>query len=653
MVLALPGALTAYFGFNGGGFFPAQPAVGAVFLALVLVVRVTMAEQPFAGVGAGVGLAAGALSLYALWTLASSSWSHATGRALIEFDRALMYSLALILFGSIAQTAERVRWILRGLAVGILIVCLAGLLTRLLPHVWPISPNIESSRLSYPVTYWNTLGLLAGLGIILCLHLSSSRAEARGIRVIAAGMLPLLALTLYFTFSRGAMAVTVVGVLGYLGLARSRTSLLVVLAAIPTTVVALVVAYRATELATLHPADRLAVAQGHRVAIVAALAALFAALLRQGLTRLEPGLLALKLPPRARRPSWSLLGVAMAALIALALAVQLPRALAHEYDRFISGRSPTVHRDLRERLGDVGNSGRTPEWKAALVAFRSSPWHGQGGGTYQLAWERSRPANAHIKDGHSLYFEVLGELGIVGFALLLSCLFLFRGGALLQRRRHKGLSAVIFAMILTWALRAGIDWDWEMPAVSLWVFALGGAALARRPRELDDAGTAPRDTVRILVALGWLAATVTPALIGVSEGNLKHALAAFNRGDCRVSTRQAFSSLSALANQPRPYELIGYCDLEKELPRGAIAAMQAAVNRDPGNWQYRYGLAAARASAGLDPRPAAAAAYSRNPRGDLTQNIMTMYRGTSPEQWRRQGRKARRLMLASGLVARY
>jgi hypothetical protein len=104
-VLALPGALTVYFGFSGGGFFPAQTAVGAVFLALVLVVRVTMAEHPFAGLGAGVGVAAGALSLYALWTLLSSSWSHATGRALIEFDRALMYALALILFGSIAQTA--------------------------------------------------------------------------------------------------------------------------------------------------------------------------------------------------------------------------------------------------------------------------------------------------------------------------------------------------------------------------------------------------------------------------------------------------------------------------------------------------------------------------------------------------------------------
>jgi hypothetical protein len=41
--------------------------------------------------------------------------------------------------------------------------------TRLPPHVWPTNANIANSRLSFPVTYWNVLGLLAPFGIVLWL----------------------------------------------------------------------------------------------------------------------------------------------------------------------------------------------------------------------------------------------------------------------------------------------------------------------------------------------------------------------------------------------------------------------------------------------------------------------------------------------------
>ena len=40
------------------------------------------------------------------------------------------------------------------------------------------------------------------------------------------------------------------------------------------------------------------------------------------------------------------------------------------------------------------------------------------------------------------------------------------------------LHGAIFASIAAWAAHAGIDWDWELPAVSIIPFALAGAALA-------------------------------------------------------------------------------------------------------------------------------------------------------------------------------
>ena len=42
---------------------------------------------------------AGALALFVVWTLLSGGWSDAPARALVEFDRALLYLLMLVFIG--------------------------------------------------------------------------------------------------------------------------------------------------------------------------------------------------------------------------------------------------------------------------------------------------------------------------------------------------------------------------------------------------------------------------------------------------------------------------------------------------------------------------------------------------------------------------
>ena len=101
----------------------------------------------------------------------------------------------------------------------ILVVCSIGLITRLAPDLWPIAPNLAENRLSYPITYWNALGLLASMGTILCLHFTSSRSEPRALRLAGAGAIPILVTTLYFTFSRGAI---LAGAIGLVDLHRPR-----------------------------------------------------------------------------------------------------------------------------------------------------------------------------------------------------------------------------------------------------------------------------------------------------------------------------------------------------------------------------------------------------------------------------------------------
>ena len=75
-------------------------------LCLLLVARVTISEDPFAGWSAALAVMAFALALFAGWTLLSGDWSDAPGRALIEFDRALLYLLMLVFVGLHARASR-------------------------------------------------------------------------------------------------------------------------------------------------------------------------------------------------------------------------------------------------------------------------------------------------------------------------------------------------------------------------------------------------------------------------------------------------------------------------------------------------------------------------------------------------------------------
>ena len=65
-------------------------------------------------------------------------------------------------------------------------LCLGGLLSRVLPDVFPIAPNVLDQRLSYPITYWNGVGLLAALAIVFATHLTCSAREHPAARVVGA-----------------------------------------------------------------------------------------------------------------------------------------------------------------------------------------------------------------------------------------------------------------------------------------------------------------------------------------------------------------------------------------------------------------------------------------------------------------------------------
>ena len=633
MLVGLAPASIVYLSLNQGGFFPDSTGLAAIGFAAALVLRTTLAEHPFEGYNRQLAVLLLALGFFALWQLASALWSHDTARALDEYDRTLLYLLAFALFGSLPRSPARVTWLIRSLAAGMTAVCLAGLLSRVLPHLWPTATSFYASRLNYPLTYWNAEGLLAAVASIFLIHLASSENEHPVARVLGAIFVPATAATLLLTFSRGALAVAIIGAVVYLLAGRPSASLGAAVALIPTTAIALHGAYAAELLASSTPTSAAAVAQGRHLAETVAWCMLAAGVLRaatlpvdiwlsRGLTRVRGP----RIPRRA-----ALLTGGLAAAVAL-LVLVTSGFVAREWNGFAHG-SQASSTLTRNRLSDLSGENRVQLWQIALHAFRERPVLGYGAGSYELYYAQHRTtAGTSVTDAHSLYAQTPAELGIVGFIALAIAVL---GSILLLASRSRGPDrtayAALFAAAVAWAIHAGVDWDWEMPAVTLWLFIAAGSGLASPQTPTETHMTQPRN--RTPMAVGWLVLAIAPLLIGVSYQRLRVSGEELSAGNCVKARQSALSSTSLLAARPEPYEILSFCDLQLGFPVEGLQAAQKAVHYERDNWNYRYGLAIALAENGVDPRSAAERALRLNPLETIVQDEVAAFSKTGRGGW--------------------
>jgi hypothetical protein len=630
--LGAPALAVGFLAFHAGGFFASSTGLLAIAVGLALLLRLTSARSPWEGWSAPLAVAAGALALFCVWLLASSIWSDAAGRALVEFDRALLYLLVLVISGLFTRRRGDLAVVLRWVAAALAVACLAGLATRLFPGEFGSMGAIANDRLTYPLTYWNGMGILGALALVLNLNVTASAQEPPVARVLAAAALPAVVVALYFTFSRGGIAAAVVGLVLYLALAHPRGLLTSLAAVVPTAGLALHQAYGADLLAT----DRFAqpVAQTQRTDLVGVLVAcMAAAALLRGIGLLGDRRLArVRFPGAPRgRARWAVAALAVVLVATATLTTDLPRRLDRQRQAFAEGGILPGQPDLRKRLTQTGNNGRVANWTVAWDAFEAQPWHGSGAGTYRLLWERNRPLDFQVNDGHSLYLETLAEFGAPGLILLLPALLIPLVVAMSRLRRTERHAAGAFlAASVALLLHAGVDWDWELPVLFVWFFAAAGVVLAAGEREGRPRARPPARLTRLVAGLACLVLLLSPALVVASQARLDRSVRAFKRGDCVRATGAALDSLSSLAVRAEPWEIVGYCDARAGQDRLAVAAMRHAQSRDPDNWQYAYGLAVAQALAGEDPRASAARARFLDPREPLTATLVRALRSRSP-----------------------
>jgi hypothetical protein len=451
VLLAGPTALA----FSSGGYFDPERLIAALVAWALLGVAAFVSRQPLPRSRSG-RIALAGLVLLTAWTGLSIAWAPQSAPATEALQRLLLYSGAFAAAAALLRNPLARRAAEPALALGALIVIAYGLLDRLLPGIFDLSrSSVAGGRLEQPLTYWNAMGALAAIGALLCVRLAGDHSRPRWLRTAAAAGAVPLAVGVQLSYSRGALAALGVGLLALAALALTRAQLRALAVGLLTGVPAALVANSLDGVRAL--AGTTSAREGDGLTMLAVLAGLCAvAAVTTWLTaRDERGAIALP-----RRVAIALvLGVVAVAGVGLALAAR------HQGQASLAGANAARLQSLE--------SHRTNYWKVALEhGFAAQPLRGVGAGGFGVIWLQYRDVSERVKVAHSLYVETLAELGLVGFVFLV----MFLGGVAMSsaRARLPGASAAL----IVWAAHSALDWDWEMPALTLVALALAGLVVA-------------------------------------------------------------------------------------------------------------------------------------------------------------------------------
>jgi hypothetical protein len=597
--------LVAALGLSHGGYF--ATAWGPLTIAFLAVSVAALAVRPRPALGLRELALPVLVAIYAALALTSALWGTPT-EAVPEAQRALAYTAGALAFALVVRRA-RVAALLVGLWAGICVVCLDALAGRLFPERFAEFDAISVYRLSEPVGYWNALGVLAGFGLLLSISLAA-RAESLVVRLVAAASTVPLALTLYFTFSRGAWLALLAGLVVTLVLDPRRLQLVVtVLAVAPWPALAVWIASRSDPLTEPGHTLAQASADGHTLAAVAVGLALFAA----GAAALVAGV-APRVSVSGRALTAGNVALAGGLVAALALAVIAlggPRQIA---DSFAAPPTEVIGSNLNDRLFDLSGNGRVEGWRVALDVAEEHPFLGSGGGSYGRYWLAQRPFEGAIRDAHSLYVETLAEYGALGLAVVVA-LFLVPL-AVAVRLRHRPLVPAAAGVVALYAVHSGFDWDWEFPVLTLVALAAATAVLGSADAR-PSGGTFERRRVVLLAAA--VALVPVAAFLGLGA---RAAAASADAASARDYGRAVAEARSAERLAPwsvEPLLLLGRAEVGSGDRRAAAETFRRATRHAPESWRAWYELAAV--TRGAERANALARARALNPREDLLDEL--------------------------------
>jgi hypothetical protein len=608
-LLAAVAAFAPVFGLAAaqGGYFPSS--WGWVSVPLLWAVAVALIAREHVQLSTSERLFLGALTALAGWIALSSAWSVAPAQSVLELERALVY--VSVVSGVLMLARGRfARYVLGGLVVAISLIAAFSLLTRLAPDRIGVYDGEGVYRLAQPIGYWNGLGIFAAMAALLAAGFAA-RARTVAARAAGAAVLVVLLPTLYFTFGRAAWLALAAGLVVAIAVDPRRLQLLAALLVLaPLPAVAVVLASR--EHGLTHAGTPLARAarDGHRLALALLLLLIGNALLAVVFAQLERRI-------HVRRSVRALFALTVAVALAAGLAIVFgrygdPVTVAKRAYTSFTGPPPRLGSNLNRRLLSFSGNGRADLWRLAWDDARHHPVLGAGAGTYERYFLRHQPADeSRVRDAHGLYIETLAELGPIGLGLLVVLLAIplatFR-----YARRHPLAPAAAGAYV-AYLVHTGVDWDWELPAVTLVGLLCGASILlmARRRRPPRPLAAPVRFSVAALAVAAAGFATI--ALLG--NAALSRSATARREGKLVQAATDARRARSLMPWSPAPWDALGQTQLAAGLAHDARQSFRKAISMDKGDWQLWYDLAGA--TTGATRRLALRQAVTLFPRSGL------------------------------------
>jgi tetratricopeptide (TPR) repeat protein len=519
-------------------------------------------------------------------TAASLIWSDSAERTTVELARVAGYAGVLSLLLCVVRR-ETVGAAVAGVTTAAVVVCVVSLGSRLAPELVaqdPVATAFDTSRLSYPLNYWNGVAAWGAMSTTLLVTLASARTT-RWYPILLAAV-PLTAAMTYLTYSRAGQVGTAIGLLVVLALSDRRrvTACNIIAAACGATVA--IVAIRSQPAIAEGTGDAGAPTVAAAIVVGALVTAVLAWLIAKA-PQLES--------PIGRKVNVSAaVGVAGVALIVGAV---LGPPAVEEAWRSFKEREVPANADPASRLTSLSGN-RYNVWASALAAGKSQPVRGTGAGTYEFWWNRDARDSEYVRDAHSLYLETFAELGVLGsLALLLFvavALAVFWRSVRLSRVGRSGPVALSAAFV-AYLFHAGVDWMWELTAVT--VFALALVAIAAASAAPPSLASPPSlsGLSRLGAGLACIAALLLQVPSTAGYSNIRISQRAVGSGDLETAFASASDAVAAFPWAAAPLvqsalvaEGVGsLADADRDL--------RAAIEREPDNW--RHPLLLARVSA--------------------------------------------------------
>jgi hypothetical protein len=527
------------------------------------------------------GIALGLFAAFAVWILISVRWAADAERAFAQFDQVALYVAVLAIAVVLARFVPAS--VLIG-AVALALVAVAGiaLVSRCFPSSFGLEPGLKilpalKNRLSFPLGYWNGLGIEVALAYPLLLSVMATRRSQLA-SALAALPLPILAAVMYLTSSRGAFVAAGVALVAFVLLTPRRwAALAAVVVAGGAGAVAVAVLVPKKALVNGDVDTPLGAHQGHHAALWIGIACVVTALVWAGLV--EAGR---RIPSPPRRAGQVTAGVIVAVAVA-ALVLAHPIA---KFDDFrhnsVTGSGGTI---TQTHLLSSSGSGRWQFWSAAVSEFRVHPLNGGGAGSWGAWWlEHGSLPGVFTQYAHSLYLESLAELGIVGLLLIGGAVLVAVAGAVRSALAlESGEIAAAAACGIAFFVAAAYDWVWQLGGIAVVGVGMLGFALGALPSARPSAG-GRFGALRPALALVAVAAIIPQYVVLAAGSHLRNSQQAFDAGD---GTRARSEALAAKAIEPwaaSPYLQVGLVSEDEGHFTAAAHWLDEAISRSRRDW---------------------------------------------------------------------